>query len=85
MSDEGFPAAMPLRNLGHCEVADQHCLAPDVYTEEDEEDEGGPVKECFSCGGSVCENCSVRATYYNYGRKTICADCLQDHMMVEVS
>lgn len=64
----------------HCEtVLDQNCTAPPM-------DEPGSSKTrgiCFSCGLPVCRSCSTITKYYSYGRKRICAGCLEQHGMGE--
>ena len=44
---------------------------------------GGVVGErmvrCFSCGATVCKNCStLTRRYYRWRRVRICADCQED-------
>lgn len=36
--------------------------------------------ECFACGNITCKACSARVSYYHYGRKRICRDCLEIHL-----
>ena len=53
-----------------CCVADQSCIAPANL----EKPERARCK-CFSCGLSVCSQCSSKRKYHDYGKVRLCNNC----------
>ena len=57
-----------------CVVEDNNCKSPANL------EKVRPAKgTCFACGLPVCSNCSVVIKYFDYGRKRICNNCIDDY------
>ena len=73
-----------------CVISGKFCVAPfgldgghgAIICDYTKNNLGARLK-CFSCGETVCENCSKLYDYYDYGRKIICDICAKDHELVE--
>lgn len=57
-----------------CHVVNEGCAAPPALVREP----GSRIAECFRCGNDVCKQCSRVRDYLNYGRRRLCAHCIED-------
>lgn len=54
-----------------CHVADQFCEHAANY-------EGHNCRaHCFACGEPTCVACSIKLVWFEYGRKRICHNCVE--------
>lgn len=72
--------------MAFCKQAGINCHAPSGYLTSlgtfFVKGKGRAHAKCFRCGGHVCSDffCSRIIKYYNYGRKRLCIDCIEEYI-----
>lgn len=70
-----LPARQPDRRKAEpCEVVWSNACASALES-------GKTRAECFACGLPACPACSRVREYYNYGKKRVCFNCMEQHDM----
>jgi hypothetical protein len=67
-----MPREMTTREKPYCHVVNEGCKAPPATFD-------STRAECFACGNHVCTGsaCSRRVIWHRYGRRRVCAECLE--------
>lgn len=57
-----------------CVVHNRDCLAP---ADVDRNLLPNRIGKCFACGEPVCSKCSSILTYFSFGKRRICFNCIE--------